>query len=350
MPLKFPPRPIPPFLFLLALLVTTGCTKIRRHGEMTCYKEWSLLWSVGWTECSIKNVPLRRGKPRTFAILTNNIIPNALQVSLQGIRPGFHAWRDYLEKAEAVTLDIEFVTLEGAPLISKQVYLADARRELGPPHQTHAGIRDYANFEILDWKEHSNLYSDLLEETGYKVRVEILEDGSGGKREGKLLYDYWLHRPNRHTNFSGTISRGETFRRPFDEFEFALEPTDHAWIINVYEQGREGSLSIFTLPLYGPNPTSVEGWHFRNAANTGPNTGELNFPQEFRAFNFSPEVGRTIQPPDTTERLNIKEANRIAQYGRGFLEITSIDLSPPIPGGTAHIERMSFRCQLEDRN
>ena len=41
-----------------------------------------------------------------------------------------------------------------------------------------------------------------------------------------------------------------------------------------------------------PNPRYVEGWHFRNASNTGPNDGSVNAPQETREFIFSPEVGR----------------------------------------------------------
>ncbi len=304
---------------------------------------------MAMVECSIEDVPLRRGKERSFTVLTN-IVPNALHVSLEGIRPGLNAWRYYLEKAESVTLKVQFTSLEGAPLISKQVRLEDCNRDLGPHHRTQGDVREYANFELLDWKEHSDLQSNVLHLPGYKVGLQILEDGGGGKREGKLLYDYWLHYSNRHTNFSGTISRGETFRREFDRFEFVLEPLEHGWFINVYEKGREESLSRFTRPLHGPNPCLVEGWHFRNAANTGPNTGELNLPQKARVFHFSPEVGRTIQSYGIVEPITEKDLRRIQLFGVGILEIKSLELSPPSGDGMARIEQMSFSCRLEYRN
>jgi hypothetical protein len=97
--------------------------------------------------------------------------------------------------------------------------------------------------------------------------------------------------------------------------------------------------------LHGPNATSIEGWHFRNEDNTGPNTGELNFPQHEREFIFSPEapqlIGKEIVGEDT---------ERIRAFGRGILSIERLKLSPAIRGGTANILEMDFRCDVFFRN
>jgi len=98
--------------------------------------------------------------------------------------------------------------------------------------------------------------------------------------------------------FTGALKAGEHFQHPFGgRFNFELHPDDYGWSIAVYEQGRRDTLSRLTLPLHGPNPTHIAGWHFRNEENTGPNDGSLNVPQAVREFIFSPEVGRSIAGP-----------------------------------------------------
>ena len=89
-----------------------------------------------------------------------------------------------------------------------------------------------------------------------------------------------------------------------------------------------------------PNPREIEGWHFRNAANTGPNDGSVNAPRTVRGFIFSPEVGRTIEynGSNTTE----EEVARVEAFGQGTLTILDYDLSPPAPGERARFERLKF--------
>ena len=46
---------------------------------------------------------------------------------------------------------------------------------------------------------------------------------------------------------------------------------------------------LFEQPLgdgLGTNHRLLEGWHFRNQANTGPNEGDVNAPQREREFDF----------------------------------------------------------------
>lgn len=70
-----------------------------------------------------------------------------------------------------------------------------------------------------------------------------------------------------------------------------------------------------TPPLRGPNATDIQGSHFRNADNTGPNRGELNLPGKVRRFIFSPEV-----PDLWVERdrwPTPEDIQRVAAFGRG---------------------------------
>lgn len=147
--------------------------------------------------------------------------------------------------------------------------------------------------------------------------------------------------------FSGSIEAGKRFERAFgDRFTFVLEPIQYGWWICVYEKGRKDNLAGLTLPLHGPNPTDIEGWHFRNEDNTGPNDGRLNVPQEDREFIFSPEVGETINAPKSTNSITMEDIDRIDAFGQGELEITHMKLSPSRLHETASIQQMNFRCKL----
>jgi hypothetical protein len=152
----------------------------------------------------------------------------------------------------------------------------------------------------------------------------------------------------RTIEFAGSVERGEPFRHAFDRFEFLLEPTEHGWWMDVREKGRDESLARLTPPLhFVPNPREIEGWHFRNPTNTAPNGGKVNAPQESREFIFSPEVGRTIQGPERKMSVTREDIQRVRSFGRGLFRMTSIELSPPIAGERARIEKMSFSCSIQ---
>lgn len=147
--------------------------------------------------------------------------------------------------------------------------------------------------------------------------------------------------------FSGSIKAGKGFVRPFGgRFTFALEPIQYGWGICVYEKGRKENLAGLTLPLHGPNPTDIEGWHFRNQDNTGPNDGRLNVPQEEREFIFSPEVGETINGPESTNSITEEDIDRIEAFGQGTLKITQMKLAQPRLHETASLQEMDFHCKL----
>jgi hypothetical protein len=146
----------------------------------------------------------------------------------------------------------------------------------------------------------------------------------------------------------GEVRADSTFERatPHGRFIVRLEPTEYGWNLRVYEPGRIGDdLSRLTPPWhFVPNPREIAGWHFRNAANTGPNDGSVNAPGDVRDFIFSPEVGRTIEynGSNTTE----EDVARVEAFGQGTLTILDYELSPPAPGEQARFERMKFAVCL----
>ena len=134
--------------------------------------------------------------------------------------------------------------------------------------------------------------------------------------------------------FKGTVTRGQTFSRDFDGFIFTFVPLEYGWMIDI-SQGTQHYLDGMTGPRhFVPNPTEVEGWHFRNAANTGPNTGDVNAPQTTRHFLFSPRWP------------HCEDAEGLENDGHGVLDITDMELDNLKEGEKANILRMNFSVVL----
>jgi hypothetical protein len=145
---------------------------------------------------------------------------------------------------------------------------------------------------------------------------------------------------------SATLLLGETYSFPFGEqFSFRLSPIKHGWRISIGEEGREEDLARLTPPWhFVPNPRYIEGWHFRNASNTGPNDGSVNAPQHVRQFIFSPVVD---QSADYLGGATLAEVvDEVARFGNGSLEIRSYALTPPRAGESAAFVEMTFSVCL----
>jgi hypothetical protein len=152
-------------------------------------------------------------------------------------------------------------------------------------------------------------------------------------------------------SFTGEVKAGDAFERPFGPgFLFRLEPSEPGWTIVIHEKGREEDLSRLTPPLHGvPNPRDIEGWHFRNADNTGPNEpGEKNVkaPGDLREFVFSPEVGRSIDGPNAMAGPTPEQIGKVRSYGQGILKILGSRLGNLEPGKRACMEWMRFEVSL----
>jgi hypothetical protein len=157
--------------------------------------------------------------------------------------------------------------------------------------------------------------------------------------------------PRAWTAFEGEVGSGESFAHPFGAgLEFRLEPQPLGWRIAVRQEGRDEDLARLTPPFhFVPNPREIEGWHFRNADNTGPNEpGEqsVNAPGAVREFVFSPDVGRTIAGPSATASVSPDDVDAVRRFGEGTLTILEYRLTPPAAGAQAGMEWMRFRVEL----
>ena len=150
------------------------------------------------------------------------------------------------------------------------------------------------------------------------------------------------------TEFSGEVHRGESFVYEVqNNLHFILKPNPLGWEIVLKDPNRpEENLARLTPPYhFVPNPRYLEGWHFRNADNTGPNAiGEknINAPQHQRQFIFSPKVGQSIDYPPT-----LTQVGQITQDGTGLLEILDMKLGNLRAGEKAWFEWIRFRVRLK---
>ena len=147
----------------------------------------------------------------------------------------------------------------------------------------------------------------------------------------------------------GNVTRGQMFSKATSGgWILRLVPTPEGWLLEIAVKGRETEdLSRLTPPLhFVPNPRSIEGSHFRNADNTGPNQGSVNAPQELREFIFSPQVGREIQGPQAASSPTTEDVERVQAFGRGWLRVDEFQLTPPRRGERASFERLKFSACL----
>ena len=151
--------------------------------------------------------------------------------------------------------------------------------------------------------------------------------------------------------FTGEVRAGERFEKPFGgRFRFILEPIPAGWTIVVREEGRDEDLSRLTPPFHGtPNPRDIEGWHFRNADNTGPNEPgpkNVNAPGVVRKFIFSPDVGKTIDGSSAGRSPTPEEIEAVRRFGSGTLRIVDYRVSNLKPGREARFEWMKFGVRI----
>lgn len=147
--------------------------------------------------------------------------------------------------------------------------------------------------------------------------------------------------------FDGKVRKGETFTQEIlNRFIFILKPNPYGWEIVMREKGRpKENLARLTPPFhFVPNPRYIEGWHFRNADNTGPNdvgAKNVNAPQHVRNFIFSPMVGKEIDYP-----VEKKDRGKLPLFSRGTLTISKMQLGNLKEGERAVFESMEFRVKV----
>jgi hypothetical protein len=121
-------------------------------------------------------------------------------------------------------------------------------------------------------------------------------------------------------------------------------------------------VTAVTPPFRGVNPAVIQGWHFRNKDNTGPNEpgdGNVNAPQMERRFAFvrdsagyqsAQEALEILLWPGGRPEEDVRNAeNQLALVPRieGVIWIEALELGNLVAGEQAHIERLAFRIRLE---
>ena len=151
-------------------------------------------------------------------------------------------------------------------------------------------------------------------------------------------------------SFQGKARRGIEYRRPFGgRFALVLSPMDKGWTITVQEVGREENLARLTPPLhFVPNPREIEGWQFLDDPSSCPDRpyqAEIG-PRDPREFIFSPEVGKSIQGPDSHTSPTTEEIATVRSFGRGRLSVVKHTLSESADGCPG-LEEITFKVDLE---
>jgi hypothetical protein len=168
---------------------------------------------------------------------------------------------------------------------------------------------------------------------------------------------------HRVAQFSGEVEQGQTFTKEIrGNLIFQLIPYDLGWTISLADKTNPAHnfTQVVTPPYHGTNDTVIEGWHFRNADNTGPNDPgpkNVNVPQKVRAFNFVLNEQGYDKAVDTLNKMlypssyssdEIEKAGHVKLItGTGTLTINKIILNHLKLNEQAGIDSMTFDVRLE---
>jgi len=161
--------------------------------------------------------------------------------------------------------------------------------------------------------------------------------------------------------FRGKVSRGQIFEEVIlDGLIFRLDPLKQGWEIWIGDKSETGHnfSGVATPPFHGINARYIEGWHFRNSDNSGPNeAGEknVNAPQYERNFCFFlNETDYQIAYYRLNDQLlsseeegqEIREKYSLIKSRAGILRINDLKLGNLIVNEQAWIEYMEFEVEL----
>jgi hypothetical protein len=171
-------------------------------------------------------------------------------------------------------------------------------------------------------------------------------------------------RVQRTVRFSGAVSKGQTFVRQLEpNLFFRLVPAELGWTISIGNKtGAEKNFcGVVTPPYRGINAIDIEGWHFRNADNSGTNASgpkNVNAPQEIREFNFVVndsdyrkgfDALQVLLWPYSFSQQQIDQAQAVharLPKGNGKLTIRDLKLNTLEAGKQAGIDEMMIDVEL----
>lgn len=171
------------------------------------------------------------------------------------------------------------------------------------------------------------------------------------------------------TSFSGEVAGGATVVHQFahddQRFEFRLRPSSEGWIMWIGDPSNldRNFLAAATPPFRDAvNPAVIQGWHFRNSDNSGPNEAgpkNVDAPQERRDFAFVLDSDGFVQaqkaleillrPGDHPEAAVARAQENFDRIPKatGTLRIDALELSNLEEGERAAIGRMAFTVSID---
>jgi hypothetical protein len=191
---------------------------------------------------------------------------------------------------------------------------------------------------------------------GLTVRVILRESLAQNPRAPNLQ--------SRVVRLSGEVLRGQTWEKEVRQgLFFRLVPAELGWTISLGSgNGSDHNFAAVVTPPYrGINHLYIEGWHFRNADNSGPNEAgpkNVNAPQEVREFEFVRNDADYQQAFDALQKMlwsysysprEVAEAGELherLQKGKGVLTIQEMRLNNLEPGQQAGMDWMKFEVEL----
>lgn len=144
---------------------------------------------------------------------------------------------------------------------------------------------------------------------------------------------------------AGEVAGAAAFRQALGNgWTFALAPAAHGWTIAVLDANGTDLTQLTPPWRFEPNPRELYGWHFRSADNSGPNAGDVNAPQDLRAFLISPGVSGTggFRPPAGA----LSDPAALEAEGSGVLAVLDYGLADLAPGQQARMVYLKFSACL----
>lgn len=133
----------------------------------------------------------------------------------------------------------------------------------------------------------------------------------------------------RAQTFSGEISGRHIYAQQIEpNLYLELQPIEFGWRIKLRDDNHMDLASAASTPRFGISPLDLEGWHFRNAANSGANDGGINAPQQERRFSFS---------ISSADRKNLDK-----KLGFGWLMVRDLGLADLRKGQRARLVYLRF--------
>jgi hypothetical protein len=171
-------------------------------------------------------------------------------------------------------------------------------------------------------------------------------------------------RAQKTVSFSSRISKGQSFEKQIGvNLFFRLIPDELGWTISVGSNSapKNNFCGVVTPPYRGINAIHIEGWHFRNADNSGPNEAgpkNVNAPQKAREFHFVLNDGdyrkafdalQILLWPYSSSKQEITEAESVhakLPKGNGALTIRDLKLNRLDVGKQAGVDGFTFDVEL----